>query len=212
MNFNKHFELEGKHAVFSPSQPYWLGKSVEENWDRYISSWKPTIGTVTHAFARTLITEYTKLSKSDLKTYKLYLLDNSTCKIPRRIVSDIDIKSIFTNLIPYVNDAIGFRMTPEQPLKYSDRFFGTADTISFDNKILRIHDLKTGTIKAKIEQLYIYAALFCLEYRMKPSDFEIELRIYQNGEVLFDNPTAKDILPIINQIQKQNKEFEKMME
>ncbi len=100
----------------------------------------------------------------------------------------------------YVNDAIGYKMTPEQPLYYSDNCFGTADAIMFRNNRLRIHDLKTGQIPAHMEQLKVYVALFCLEYKMKPGDIDIELRIYQNNEVLVDNPTAEDILPIIDKI------------
>ena len=103
-------------------------------------------------------------------------------------------------LATYVNDAIGYKMTPEQPLYYSDNCFGTADAIMFRNNRLRIHDLKTGQIPAHMEQLKVYVALFCLEYRVKPGDIDIELRIYQNDEILVDNPTAEDILPIIDKI------------
>lgn len=79
-------------------------------------------------------------------------------------------------------------------------FSGTADAIAFRNNFLRIHDLKTGKRPVHIEQLEIYAALFCLEYRVKPNDIQIELRIYQNDEVLVHNPTAEDILQIMNKI------------
>ena len=61
----------------------------------------------------------------------------------------------------YVNDAIGFKMTPEQVLFYSYNCFGTADTISFRKKFLRIHDYKSGVSPAHMEQLFIYEALFC---------------------------------------------------
>ena len=70
---------------------------------------------------------------------------------------------------------------------------GTADAISFrkDPKtgryFLRIHDLKTGTVPAHMEQLMIYAGYFCLEYGYKPRDIDIELRIYQNDQVLIHN-------------------------
>jgi hypothetical protein len=100
----------------------------------------------------------------------------------------------------YVNDAIGFQMKPEQILYYSDNCFGTADAISFRNKFLRIHDLKTGAIPAHMEQLMIYAALFCLEYRVKPSDIEMELRIYQSDDILICNPCADEIMPIMDKI------------
>jgi len=100
----------------------------------------------------------------------------------------------------YVNDAIGFRMTPEQPLYYSENCFGTADAISFRNKMLRIHDFKSGVVPAHMEQLEIYAALFCLEYKVNPADIDIELRIYQSDQILYHNPTAEDIVPIMDKI------------
>lgn len=209
--FLKHEKLIGLHAPFSASQPYWLGKSVDENINRYIGKWIPTIGTVTHAFAETMIRERIKLSKSDIKLYKVYLLDNDTQCIPRYIVDYVDLASIFETLTAYVNDAIGFRMTTEQVLMYSDRFFGTADAISFDGRTLRIHDLKTGTGKAKIDQLMIYAAYFCLEYKVKPETIEIELRLYQNKEVQIYNPESEDIREIMNQIMDQDKEVAKFM-
>lgn len=79
-------------------------------------------------------------------------------------------------------------------------FSGTADAIAFRNNFLRIHDLKTGKRPVHIEQLEIYAALFCLEYRVKPTDIHIELRIYQNDEILVHEPTGEDILQIMNKI------------
>ena len=100
----------------------------------------------------------------------------------------------------YVNDAIGYSMTPEQVLYYSPNCFGTADSISFRNNFLRIHDLKTGETPAHIEQLMIYAALFCLEYKVKPGEIKFELRIYQFDDIMICNPTAEDILPIMDKI------------
>ena len=93
-------------------------------------------------------------------------------------------------------------MRPEQPLYYSENCFGTADAIAWDEKtkFLRIHDLKTGEVPAHMEQLYIYAALFCLEYHQKPGTMGFELRIYQNNEIVASNPTAEHILPIMDKI------------
>jgi hypothetical protein len=82
-----------------------------------------------------------------------------------------------------VNDSIGFRMTPEQVLFYSSNCFGTADALSFRDKLLRVHDLKTGITQSSFRQLEIYAAIFCLEYRMKPFEIEMEFRIYQNDDI-----------------------------
>jgi hypothetical protein len=100
----------------------------------------------------------------------------------------------------FVNDAIGFQMTPEQPLYYSDNCFGTADAISFKNNMLRIHDLKTGSTPAHMEQLIIYAALFCLEYGVKPKDIQFELRIYQSDEIFVENPDPEIIQAIMDKI------------
>ena len=100
----------------------------------------------------------------------------------------------------YVNDAIGYRMTPEQVLYYSDNCFGTTDAICFRNDFLRIHDLKTGATPAHMEQLYIYAALFCLEYKIKPSEIGMETRIYQSDDIWVEHPTPEVIVPIIDKI------------
>ena len=100
----------------------------------------------------------------------------------------------------FVNDAIGFKMIPEQVLYYSDNCFGTADAISFNKNKLRIHDLKTGVIKASIEQLLIYASLFCLEYRVDPNSIEIELRIYQNNDIVIVDPEKEHIKSIMDTI------------
>ena len=109
----------------------------------------------------------------------------------------------------YVNDAIGFKMSTEVVLFYSKYFFGTADAISFRNNMLRIHDLKTGE-SGHMEQLMVYAALFCLEYKVKPGEIDIELRLYKNDEVIVHNPTAEDILPIMDKIIHLNKLLEKI--
>ena len=61
-----------------------------------------------------------------------------------------------------------------------------------------------------MEQLEIYAALFCLEYKIKPGDIRMELRIYQNDEILVHEPTAEDILPIMDKIVHVNKILEKI--
>lgn len=100
----------------------------------------------------------------------------------------------------YVNDAIGFRMTPEQILYYSDNCYGTADAIAFRRNTLRIHDLKTGLNESSEHQLEVYAALFCLEYRFKPWEIEMELRIYQSDEVRLFVPDPDDIVHIMDKI------------
>lgn len=170
MNFNKHSALEGQHAFLGASKYHWINYSEEKVAESYSKFLATLKGTTLHEFAAQCIKLGQKLPNSK-KTLNMY-----------------------------VNDAIGFKMTPEQPLFYSEFCFGTADAISFRKNILRIHDLKTGDIPAHMEQLLIYAALFCLEYKVKPGDIEIELRIYQSDEIVYHNPTAEEILPIIDKI------------
>lgn len=170
MNFNEHWNLEGKHAFLSASKYHWI--NYDE--DRLISvyrNWKAKErGTRLHAFACEAIQLGVKLSNS------------------RRTLNR------------YVNDAIGFGMSPEVILYYSDNCFGTADSISFDGKRLRIHDLKTGNTPASFHQLEIYSALFCLEYNYDPNDIDIVLRIYQSDEILEDSPDPSAIVDIMNTI------------
>lgn len=170
MNFNKHFDLEGKHAFLGASQYHWINYDDEKLATVYSNFLARQKGTLLHNFAAQCITLGQKLPRSK-KTLNMY-----------------------------VNDAIGYKMSPEQVLFYSNNCFGTADAISFRNGKLRIHDLKTGSIPAHMEQLMIYAALFCLEYDVKPSEIEMELRIYQSDEVLYHEPTVEDIVPIMDKI------------
>ena len=170
MNFNKHYNLEGKHAFLSASKYYWINYDEDKLIDAYLNQLATQRGTELHDFARRAIELGVKLPKSK-KTLNMY-----------------------------VNDAIGFQMTPEQPLFYSENCFGTADSICFRNNFLRIHDLKTGVTPAHIEQLYIYAALFCLEYGVDPYKIGIELRIYQFDDVNIVIPDPVDIKAIMDKI------------
>jgi len=102
----------------------------------------------------------------------------------------------------YINDAIRHRMTTEQVLYYSENCFGTADAISFRYNTLRIHDLKTGITPGSVHQLEVYAALFCLEYGKDPFEIKIELRIYQDNEVMVYDADPADIAFIMQKIQE----------
>ena len=182
MNFNKHSNLEGQHAFLGASKYHWINYSEEKVVDAYSKFMATVRGTELHAFAAQCIRLGQKLPKSQ-KTLNMY-----------------------------VNDAIGFKMTPEQVLYYSPNCFGTADAISFRKNFLRIHDLKTGEAPTHMEQLMVYAALFCLEYRVKPSEIEMELRIYQHDQILFHNPTVADILPIMDKIVTFSRVIDKIRE
>jgi hypothetical protein len=194
MDFFKHSELAGRHALLSPSQPHWLRYDEDKLFEKYISSYAQTMGTALHELAEQLIRHGIKLKKTDKTVVLLHLLESG---IPR---AAIELDRIYNNFMTYVNDAIGFRLTPEQVLVYSEHCFGTADAISFKNNFLRIHDYKSGTTPAKMEQLMIYAALFCLEYKYKPGEIEMELRIYQNDMIIEHKPEADEIAPIMDTI------------
>lgn len=180
MNFNKHFAVEGKHAFLSASKYHWINYDSDKLAETFMKHQATLRGTVLHDFAAQCISLGQKLPKS-AKTLNMY-----------------------------VNDAIGYKMKPEQVLFYSENCFGTADAISFRQKLLRIHDLKTGTTPAHMEQLMVYAALFCLEYNYKPSDIDIELRLYQNDKVLVHCPEADEIVPIMDKIQYFDKLINKI--
>lgn len=180
MLFNRHINQEGLHAPFGASKSSWLRYSDDKIVEVYQNLKAAEIGTRLHEWAKQTIDLGIKQSRSK--------------------------KTIYS----YVNDAIGFNMSTEVVLYYSDRFFGTADAISFRDNTLRIHDLKTGKRPVHIEQLEIYAALFCLEYKVKPIDIKIELRIYQNDEVLVHEPEPQEINNVMNKIVHVNKILEKL--
>ena len=110
MIFNRHSELADLHAFLGASKYHWINYDDEKLADAYLSYQNVRRGTVLHDFAAQCIQLKQKLPKSK-KT-----------------------------LNRYVNDAISYNMSPEQPLFYSPNCFGTADAISFNNGHLRIHD------------------------------------------------------------------------
>lgn len=190
MQWNDHSREvpEGAHALFGASNYHWTNYDEDKLEEVYRSNKAKEEGTLLHAFAAECITYRRKLTGKD-------------------------------TLAKHVNDAIGFRMDAEVPLYFSENFFGTTDAISFRNNpnkdsefkyFLRIHDLKTGKIPAKLRQLEVYAAFFFLEYKIKPEETEIELRIYQNDDIIIGNPTAKDIKPLMNKIILFDKRIEKI--
>ncbi len=165
-----------EHAMFGGSNSAWTNYDEEKFEEVFLNNMAKEEGTELHDLA----------CRNIKKKRKLYGKDT---------------------LAQYVNDAIGFKMTPEQRLFYSEYFGGTADAISFRTHpdpesgfkyFLRIHDLKTGKIPAHMRQLETYAAFFFLIYNIKPEETEIELRIYQNNDIVVARPTVKEIKPIMN--------------
>lgn len=182
MEFKNYSSLKNQHAFLSPSNYHWINYDEEKLISRYESMLAVQRGTELHEFAQMAISHGIKLQKSH-------------CTL---------------NL--YVNDAIGFRMTPEQILYYSPNCFGTADAISFNEKkkLLRIHDLKTGETPASMNQLKIYVALFCLDYGYKPFEIASKMRIYQFNDFVEEDGDPDEIAHIQDKIITSDKIIEKI--
>lgn len=173
------------HAIFGASKYSWLNYSTDKMIETFINSKSKKIGTELHELACRLIENKVPLP-DQRKTLNMY-----------------------------VNDAIYFGLRPEVQLYYSDYFYGTADSLGVFEKVLHIHDLKTGKNKASMYQLEIYLAFFFLEYEDDYSfdDFDdIELRLYQNDEVEIEHPTADVIVPIMDKIVTVDKIIRKLEE
>lgn len=180
MNWNVHYGYEGKHAMLSPSTPAWLNYD-EAHMAVATSKWAAAErGTKLHALAKQCI---------DLHIYV------------ERDSTDVLQKTFGL----YVHDCIDNRMRTEQVLVYSPRVFGTADAISFNENTLgiKVFDLKTGSTPASFRQLEIYAALFGLEYGVRPISYD--LRIYQNGDIRYEQPTVDHMDGITNKIISADK-------
>lgn len=204
MIFNKHSELEGRHAILSPSKPYWMNYDDDSLGRYFTSTYATEIGTLVHEYACDRIRFKLPLDveNDEAKTGLLmHLLKNG---IPFRA---IELDRIFQNVVPYVNDAIGYQMDPEVHLKYSELCFGTADAIGVRRNQLRIHDLKTGTSPAHMDQLLIYSALFFHEYKRdyKPKTMKVELRIYQNNDIIIHQPEPEEIIRAMDTIVHDDK-------
>ena len=172
MNWNSHYALDGKHAFLSASNYHWLNYDADKLREVFINDKAKEIGT-----------KYHEIAANDIRMRLKRPNNNQTFN-------------------RYINDAIKLRMQAEQKLVYNKFAFGTADAISFDGKILRIFDLKTGKKPAHMEQLQIYAALFCLEYGHDPYDIEYDLRIYQNDDIVYGEIYPEDIKDIMIKIKE----------
>lgn len=174
MQFAAHSELVGRHAFLSASKHHWL-RYDDEKFDRVYSTQMASVhGTRLHDYACSAIKLKIKQARSN-KTLNMF-----------------------------INDSIGFRLHPEQPLFYSENAFGTADAIGFRDGILRVFDLKTGVHPGSMWQLKIYAAYFCLEYKYRPSEIRIELRIYQNDDVEICIPEPEEIVEIMEKTVRRD--------
>lgn len=103
----------------------------------------------------------------------------------------------------YINQCIQYKMSSEVVLFYSPNAFGTVDAIAYRYRLLRISDLKTGVTRVSVNQLLVYAALFCLEYEVDPFSMRgIELRIYKDGKVMMFEADPYQVREIMDKIVK----------
>lgn len=189
--FRRHLEIEGMHAFLSPSKYHWINYDDEKIVAAYDKHMTAALGTQLHKWAAETI-------KLGIK-----MPDNS--------------KTI--NM--YVNDCIGYRMWVEQALVYSPNAFGTSDAIWYGSHpdpesiykfLLRVFDLKNGIVPGSPNQLKCYAALFCLEYKVRPYEIDYDLRIYQNDEIVDIEVDPEEIAHIMDRYVVADKLIESMKE
>lgn len=177
MNLNKNSKLVGAHASLSPSSYHWINYDEDKVRTWYFQKQQASRGDKLHALAAQLIE------------------------------MGIRLPDLETTMSMYVNDAIGYLMTPEFPVFYSIDCFGTCDAIGIrmekDRWVLRISDLKTGILPADMKQLLIYCAIFFHEYKTlyKPHEVDVVLRIYQNDTIVEHIPEIPEILWYMDRVK-----------
>lgn len=184
LELNDHPEIKDLHAPFSPSQFRWLYYDKDKLLDFWKNRNAQQIGTEVHAFAAEQLRQ------------EYYFREHNLPYSNRH--SHRDIFSLF------INHSIDNLMQPEVAVKYSDICWGHADSLAFNvkKKTLYINDLKTGKHPAPMDQLEIYAAIFYAEYspilqykyHIDLRDCKNELRIFQNNEILFEEPPIEYII------------------
>ena len=172
MIFKKHTSsILDTHAFLSGSNGHWVNYTEDKLARMYNAHQAAKRGSELHAFAAQAIRLGIRLPDA-VKTLNMY-----------------------------VNDAIGYKLTPEQMLYFSHNCYGTADAIGFRQDILRIHDLKTGITETSPTQLEIYAAIFALEYRVDPLKINMEFRIYQDNNIRVYPGDPDRIIHIMDKIR-----------
>ena len=183
MIWKDYSRLKDSHAFLSPSKYHWLRYDDIKLIERYKNHSASVLGIRYHRVVEELI--------------------NLAIRLP-----DIPVA-----INMFVNDAIGFGMRPEVVLYYSPNCYGTADAISWENGILRIHDLKTGTSPASMDQLMVYTSLFCLDYDIESKALlKTHLRIYQGEEIIMFDPSSREVFDVIKRIIEADKIIKRVEE
>lgn len=138
------------HATFSPSDKTWLNYDREKIRQRVVAARAVQRGTELHELAEHCIRMKTPLDPSN------------------GVIST------------YVRDCIEYDMNTEVQMMYSEDIGGTADALHYDQAANRLYvfDLKTGDRKTSINQVIIYAALWCLTNYHNALSMTFDLRIY----------------------------------
>lgn len=168
MDWKPYSHLSNTHAFLSASRHHWINYEEDKLVSSFMNYQRVAMGTKIHKFAEDAI----KLG--------------------------VRLPDTTATLHAFVNDAIGYNLSPEVVLYYSPYAYGTADAIGYDAGVLRIHDLKTGVTPGSIDQLMVYAAYFLLDYKEKPNS--IWLRIYQNDEIVEYDPSIQEVQDISDKI------------
>lgn len=179
-----------EHSFLSPSKKTWVNYDDEtliKNYKSYLT--QPKLGTAVHDLANRLILKEHKLNKTEWCLVAWDLED--IYGLPKFAISK---SLIFENLRLFVNDSITYKCQTEQRLIYTPHAFGKADAIQLIDNTLYIFDLKTGANPADIDQLISYAALFCLEYNVKPSNLKFDLRLYQYDSIITDPNITPEVV------------------
>lgn len=168
VRFEPRPDLEGRHALLSPSQYHWI-RYDEDKFDRiYHTRLAAARGTAEHEFAAMAI------------------------KLGRRQPANKDSLNMF------INDSIRWRLEPEVALYADEMFFGHADAAGYKKGVFRVSDYKSGETKTSMDQLKCYVALFCIQFDMSPFEFNAEMRIYQFNEIREELAEPHDIMIIID--------------
>lgn len=182
MGFVNFLIPKREHAFLNPSSAkVWLGKDKDYLKRKLAAEEARFIGTKKH-----------ELAEWDIKL-KMKRPDNNN------------------SFNMYVNDAIGYMMDAEVKLEYSRWCWGTADALCFRDGVLRIHDLKTGETKTTMDQLIVYAALYCLIHDVNPADIAIELRIYQSGNVVVYCPSLDEMTHAMDYVESASKYLDQLL-
>lgn len=165
--------LDTEHAFMSPSNYHWLNYTKERLIEVWDAKQNASLGTRLHIFAQECINLRIRVDPISHPTVAIF-----------------------------VNDAIDLGMYSEVHLEYDELCYGTADVLLFAHNILHIWDLKTGNNRVHHSQLYIYAAIFCLQNAIDPYSIQYDLRIYQHGKrvpsITYPERIANTMATIVN--------------